>query len=785
MRQEDLDTPGAPATDGAGPALALLAWGFALLGTTLLVITEVWLEPRPWVWPAVIAAYLCASVAFLWLARRSTGDGALDVTFDTSLDRTIDAGRGAPFDRATDVGRDTDGAIETGDDRWDRWATEPPPPDGTLYARPGGLLGLRDAAMEGIARRPIRAACVTLSLAVAAGAVIMLSALGDGRPSRDYFGVLGVWIAGVALYAIGLALPDRPFDRLRRWARAIRRDPAPDGRVESDDTRTVALDVLALVAVSLAVRVVMLGSVPNIITGDEGVFGNAAEWMSRGEGSHMFGTYWANATMYLVPHAALIAAIGPTILAIRLPGALAAAFAPAMTYAFGRAAFGRRVGLVAGALVAASHMHVHVSRMGLGHGLDALFSAVALWGLYRGFVHRDVRAATCAGFALGLAQYAYVGARMIDLVAILIVVGLGVAAGVRALAARRSLRAEIARAVPPGPLFAALGAALVTAGPMIRWAVVRTDDYMSRVNTEGLVQSGRAEEMLGEVDGPLGLALSQVRDAVLGFVGAPAVQFYFSTHPMLTVLWASLFVLGLALAVRRVGEARFLMLLAHVLVAGLVLALASNTSTAAYRISGVIPSLAILAAVALFVLVDGAHGREADAKTRRTTTLFVAGLIVAFELWAYFGSFAPACGYWGRPSAIASEVGQHVGAPGRYGAVYTLMRPAAEISAFESVSYLTGRRVEPLASSVLPEGVTDPEAPVPEQTIWDVPEGFAPSALAERIAAAPRPVLVLAATERAAEFEALLAMYPGAESATVLRCGEAVLSWFEVRGGGP
>ena len=734
-----LTTEEAGPKDSAGPALAMLAWGLALLGTTLLVVTEVWLEPRPWVWPAVIAAYVGGVLAFIRLSAAAPLD---------------------PGDPPPTTSRSADPASGAG----------PQASDAVVYGHAGGALGtigaLRAAIRSAISRAPMRAASVALGLAVGGGAVVMLHALGDGRPSREYWGVFSIWLAGIVLYSAGLVAPDRPR--------------IPDVRATIRTHKAAVMDGAMLLAVSLILRLTLLSRVPNILTGDEGVFGNAAEWMSRGEGAHMFGTYWANASMYFVPHAALIRLIGPSVLAIRLPGALAAAFAATATYALGRLAFGRRVGLAAGVLVAASHLHVHVSRMGLGHGLDALLSAVALWGLYRGFTQRDIRAATLGGVALGLAQYGYVGARMIDLVAVVIVVGLGVFAVMRTLFRGRRLGESLSDAVPPGPLFAAFGASLVTAGPMLRWALVRPDDYLSRLNTEGLLQSGQVEEMLGDAAGPLAIALGQTRDAALAFVGAPAVQFYFTEHPMLTVLWASLFVLGLALAVRHIGQARFWMPLAHVLVSGMVLGLASNTSTAAYRISGVLPSVAVLSAVALFLLVDAAHGLIQTVRARRTTAMMVVGLVVVFELWAYVGSFAPGCGYWGRTSAITSAAGQLVGPAGRYGAVYALARPEADLGAFESISYLTGRKVEQFATSLPLDGVSDPDAPVPERTIWDVYPGTEPPAIAASVATSPGPALILAIPDRRAELDALKAFWPEAKRGSAERCEDLVLEWIEL-----
>ncbi len=741
------------------PSFAAAAFGLALLAESLLIVSGQWLSPRRWVGLAAAALWLAAMAAHVAVVRRRGDDSDRPPAADGS-------GGGVTVAAVGEAGADGSAVDRSAVDR---------SVDGEASA--GG--------------RPLRIVFGALGLLGGAAAVALIAARGDDRPARDYASILGLWSAAVAVYALGVGLPGawlRP-DGLRAAARRHRRGLA---------------DAAGLLALALAVRLVALTAVPNVLTGDEGVFGLAARWMSQGEGGHMFGTYWANGTLSLVPQAALEWLLGPGRLATRLPTAIGGALAAPATYALGRVVATRRVGLVAGLLVAVSHLHVHVSRVGLGHGLDALWAALAGAALVAAVRRHDARAAAVAGVALGLAQYGYVGGRLVDVVALAfaVVSAVALAAAPDAAGRRRGARAWAA-AVGVRPLAVAFGGALVTAGPMIRWALVRPEDYLSRLAAQGIVQTGKVAEVAERVgSAPLAIAWSQARDAWFAIAAAPAHEFYFSPYPMLDVVWTSLLGLGLAACVARPCDRGRLWLVLQIGLAWLTLALGAHASTASYRITGALPAMAVVAALALFALTDAlsALGESTVADVgaapagvptpsspdghraavapppaprpsladRATPAGLVVG-IVAFQLWAYWGAFAPGCRFFDRGTAQASLLGEDVRAAGDGRAVFVLGRPWFDPGVYDSVRYLTDRRYE-LYDAVAPAGTrADADPALRTARIFDVPEAADLDALEARIRAAA-PAMLVAVPERRSELDHLARRLGGTAVVERARC---------------
>ena len=620
----------------------------------------------------------------------------------------------------------------------------------------------------------LRSAVVAVGAAGGALALAALHHRGDGQPSSAYWGIAALWSASLGTAALGFALPTQWLlpGGARAWLAARHRPLS---------------DAATLFAVALLFRLLLLDRVPAYVNGDEGVFGNAARSMALGEGSHMFGTFWANATMYLVPHALLERLIGPSAWALRLPTALGAAIAAPATYALGAGLFGRRVGLAAGALMAANHLHVHFSRAGLGHGLDAALAAVAAWGLATGVLRRSTGRAAVGGLALGLAQYGYVGARLIDLVAAAWVAWLAVlalAGAARAPAGAR--RAAAAARLPVAPVGAAFLVAVITAAPMVRWALVRPGDYLSRIGAEGLVQSGAAAERLAATSS-LGLAARQALDAALAFGSAPATAFYFSRFAALDVVTAALLLLGVVMVLRRPIEPRLAFLGLHI-VGGLVtLALARNAAVSLYRVSGVLPAALVLAALALTAVLGALFDQRRTA-SGRVAALLVGG-VFAFHVLAYWRGFAPGCSYWDPLTAFASRVGQITARDAPHGAVFFLGRPDMRIGDFESARYLAERRVWRLpgpgdagsvAEPTLGPIVPDPAGETADLVYFDVPVGMDPDELARLVAGARRPTLVFAVPSRLPALHALTLALPAARIEGITRCAKdlgSVATW--------
>ncbi|MEO8084688.1 MAG: hypothetical protein ABI780_12770, partial [Ardenticatenales bacterium] len=394
-----------------------------------------------------------------------------------------------------------------------------------------------------------------------------------------------------------------------------------------------------------------------------------------------------------------------------------------------------------------------------------------------------------------------------------------------------------------GPLLVAAGGALVVAAPMVRWAIVRPNDYFSRLSAQGILQTGKWQEVAERVgDGRAAIALSQARDALYAIVAAPSYEFYFTPYPMLDVVWASLFGLGFAACVVRIGDRGRLWLVLQITLAWLTLALGAHASTATYRITGALPAMAVVAALALFALTDALWVGDADddraadeqgeagaaradgggtagvggtaggddaadrggtagigagggrarfaAWSRAFGSHWVtpAGLvlgIVCFQLWAYWGVFAPGCGFFDRSTAAASVLGERVQAQGAGRAVFVLGRPWFDAGVFESVPYLADRTVDGY-DAVAPKGTrADADPALRTARIFDVPEGADLDVLVKRMRDAG-PALVFAVPERRSELDFIAKRLGGGAVAELARCAktEGTLLEMSVIGGG-
>ena len=228
---------------------------------------------------------------------------------------------------------------------------------------------------------------------------------------------------------------------------------------------------------------------------------------------------------------------------------------------------------------------------------------------------------------------------------------------------------------------------------MLRWALVKPEDYLSRLNASGLAQTGGLGTAMRDAGGGLtaglGVGLRQTGDALLAFFGAPADQFYFSDYPMLDVTWGALFLLGLGLAAWRPRDLRLAFPLWHVLTTMALLALSTHSATSAYRGSGVMPSVAVLSAVVLWLLVLGALPEEqAQGRLPPLVGGVVAVAVALFQAWAYAGAFAPGCDFFDINTARASILGRDVADGPEDAVVFVLGEPSFDPRVFDSVPFL-------------------------------------------------------------------------------------------------
>ena len=445
--------------------------------------------------------------------------------------------------------------------------------------------------------------------------------------------------------------------------------------------RREALLVLGLTVVAAALRLVYLGAIPDIISGDEGRMGEMTLSVVNGAIKNPFATTFGHSTLYIFVRALAVKWFGVNTLSLRLVEAIFGILAIPMTYVLARRMFNTSVALFAAALLTVSHFHLHFSRVSVNGGiLDAFFTALAVFLFYSGLRSRRPLDFALSGMVVGVHLFMYMGGRLTILfllatmVALLVVNPRLVAANLSGLA-----------------LFGLVYA--VTALPMLVWATQQPGEFSGRFVTMGILQNGwLANEMRASGRSQWEVLLQQFRVSMLAFNVYPASAFYLASKPMLDLWTAVPFALGLVYALWRAFDERFLLLNAwfwSAVIGGQVLVL--NPDISAYRIMIVMPAVVILAAVGWFKLVDSA----ARVLTRNrylwgTLTMAFIALVAYVNLSYYWLDFAPNCKYEDKGTRVPSLMGSYLGTLDRDYRGYLYGEPWLFYGTHPSVDYLSG-----------------------------------------------------------------------------------------------
>lgn len=465
----------------------------------------------------------------------------------------------------------------------------------------------------------------------------------------SYWDAVALWALGGVFYLAAFWPAPAWAEGWRAWARA--RLATLSAWVQAHRVELGLLAVITLVGA--AARLYALGAVPDVVSGDEGRIGSLGLSTLRGEIVSPFITTSGHSTLYLFLEGWSLGVWGThSAFGLRFIHALAGALTVIVAYLLGRQLFDARVGLVAAALVAVSHFHIHFSRVIVAGGImDALLAGLAVFFFWRGLQRHSTLAFVLSGLIVSLHLYIYMGGRLVILFLLAYVVVLYV------------VKPQLARA-NTGNFLVFLGGFLVLAPPMAWWAGAHPEEIMARVNRVGIYQSGwMAQEMLRTGKGELEILAEQLRQAMLVFTYYPAHGFYWSEWPMLDHLTAVPFVLGLLYALWKTFDSRFLLLNAwfwSAVIAGNVLL--ESPALGAYRILVVIPVVMVFAALAIVKLMDLARqGMSLNPRIPLAAAGVFLALVAARNLNYYFNDWGRGCRYEDGATRLASKMGAYLG----------------------------------------------------------------------------------------------------------------------------
>ncbi len=401
------------------------------------------------------------------------------------------------------------------------------------------LLGVQTFMRGGLAGwfgRPLARLAAGLRVSPV-GAVLLLLALPYAWLTRQAAGndllARSATVAIVAwLVAIGLAVGGA-FSRARPAATddSELTSPAASGRRWHLD-RWDVLFSLGVFLLALGLRAWQTSQFPNTYSGDEGSAGLFAIELLDGKANNLFGLGWFSfPALYFTVQSAAIALLGQTVEAVRLTSAVAGALTVVVVYWLGRAMFNRTTAVLAALYLAASHYHIHMSRIALNNVWDGLFGALAILGLWYGWKTGRRAGFILCGLALGLGQYFYVSIRPLPILFLIWAAA--------AFVAQRALFRERFH----GLVLAAL-IALVVFLPLGLYFLDKPDEFQAPMNRVTIFGPWLEGVLAGGDRTVTDVILDNATNGLLGFTHEPLRLLYNPGSPLLLAGAALLFLLG-------------------------------------------------------------------------------------------------------------------------------------------------------------------------------------------------------------------------------------------------
>lgn len=477
-------------------------------------------------------------------------------------------------------------------------------------------------------------------------------------PSFQPWPVLGLWLASIALFLtdvvhLQLAHPTGAIvSRFWAWLRVRRWE---------------LLAVLALTVLAFLVRGIAVDAIPHNVHGDEGEMGLAARAVISAKLSDPFATGWlSHPTLWFFLQAAALRLFGDNIGGLRMLSAILGTLAVPALYVFARMLYGRTIAIIATALLAAYHFHVHYSRIGLNNIVDPLFMILTLTAFFYGYRRRSSVGFGLAGIIMGVGQYFYFGERFIPVFVVVLLIYL-------ALTNRRQVY-ELRR-----PLGLMLLGFLLAAGPLIRYFITHPDTFSARLVEHGLLQNNNLTKLQTNGQSLLGALADHAYRSFALFVVLPEHSpFYDAAIPLLDSGMAALFLLGVVLILLKWRTFEMMALLLWVVGTAIFggFLLLDVPQSARYVIAT--PALCVVVAFAIAEI--GALLRELVILPQRVCVGAITAMVLAVMAWNiyfYFEMYTPRNEY--AYSQAVTEMAYYISPQARQRYIYGFTMPIYSI----------------------------------------------------------------------------------------------------------
>ena len=491
-------------------------------------------------------------------------------------------------------------------------------------------------------------------------------------------------------------------------------------------------------------RFYKLGDVPQVVNGDEGRLGMAALSTNTYPYVNPFALWENFGALYLQFIAVVLKIFGISPFALRLAATIGGVLAIPALYLFARQIAGARTALIAAFLLAFSHTHIHFSRtVAVAYIQGSWLIPLELYFLLSGLTKRSSWRAAVGGVLLTIHFMTYLDAQIITAMI-----------AVYMLVAFLFLRSWFKPALRQALIF--WGGFGITILPELVYIQQHPASFFNRLNQDGIFHSGWLERTLANgSQNTIQLLAERVSHAFLSLIYYPASDFYGSSVPMLSLISATLFLLGLGIAFLHTRSPRILLLNAYFWAGTLSVGMfAIPPSADTYRMLIVLPAAILLAAIGLN---QGLEATGVGWVKMRKTYLFATSLVLTsllvFNVWAYM-QFTRLCLYGTDfPTRFASYLGNYLRNVDRETHTYLLSDINYIFGTHLSVYFLNGKGENYFVSNI--------PSPVDELEV--------------------RPdEIIIASPDRIDELRAWADSHPGGTLQYQYDCGERILLTYQI-----
>ena len=507
-------------------------------------------------------------------------------------------------------------------------------------------------------------------------AAILLSVLATGAALNfmlytrlNYIPVITIWLLSAGAYVYAFFNISLDAKVVLKWIRK---------------NRAEILSVAVVTLIAAAFRLYRLGEVPRVLDGDEGRIGFVAQTTVSGLLANPF-TLWENfGAMYLQFIYLSMRFFGVNAFALRFVPAIGGILAMPSLYLLARWVGGQRIALITIIIFASSHSHIHFSRIAsVAYIQGTWLVPLELYLLLSGLEKRESWRTALSGILLAIHFSVYLSAQVILGLALIYML-------IAFLFYRPWFKLRLSQAAVFG------GGFLLTILPAAYYFFNDPNEFFNRLGENGTFQSGWLEltmQLTGQ--SVIEVLFGRFVHAFLSLIYYPAVDFYGSSSPMMSMVSSTMFLAGVGIALWRIRNPAYLLLNGYFWGATFSIAMFAIPPAAdSYRMLMALPAALIMASLGLDQILELLG---LGSKTARNAYIFSVSAILtsllAFNLWTYYGDFAGQCRFGGNlPGRFASYLGGYAKTIDNELSVYLLSDDLFFYGSHASTDFLSGRR---------------------------------------------------------------------------------------------